>query len=304
MGCVTQKAELIEAYTQLKSARAVARKFGLHHKVVTTLLRDAGCTVLNASQVAYERRHRIELTPQALAVLDGLLLGDGHINRAGMFDMQVKSLSFVTEACEALTTAGIPSRVIPYGEYYACRSVATPDLLPVRARWYPKGIKHIPVDFNSTPTSWRMAFMGDGSLMPCGAFTNVACLHTQCFPKREVQMLVKFLRAQNIESNVQPVTIRRTSVHYILYICAASTAAFITWMGPPPSGDMAYKWNLRSAPVRTCKCCGDEFTPRTSHMVFCQESCGVKFNHPFYKRRAAATTWNSRGGARLKWEVA
>lgn len=237
-----------------------------------------------------------------MAVLDGLLLGDGHINRLGMFDMQVKSFNFAMEARDALNAAGVPSRVIPYGKYFSCRSVATPDILPVRERWYPGDKKHIPADFNSTPIAWRLAFMGDGSLMPCGAFTNVACLHTQCFKKKEVQLLVKFLRAQNVQSKVQTVSDKRDGVYYILYICAASTAAFIAWLGPPPSGDMAYKWELRSAPVRNCKCCGAEFTARTSHMVFCQASCGVKFNHPFYKRRAAASSWNSRGGVRLKFE--
>lgn len=155
-------------------------------------------------------RHReILLTEEAVELLDGLLLGDGslesptHSESRFALGQRVGREGWVHDVARRLGNNGIPSVVSNRGERgWELRTPKYRTLTRERLRWYPSGVKAVPVDVRLTPLSISQWYWGDG-LVENNGYRMGFC--TDSFAQEQVQFLASQLRFQyGLESVVRP----------------------------------------------------------------------------------------------------
>jgi len=154
---------------------------------------------------------------EQMGVLDGLLLGDGHIRQAslstGMLQVGISGtahLDWLLSVREALEPAGLSiypikvyqgfSRGKPF-QLVVLRSKAHPYLLQKRKEWYQDSRKIVPESLALTPITLAHWHMGDGTLV--GKYPYVV-LASGGFPMESVLRLKKKLSELGIDSTVPP----------------------------------------------------------------------------------------------------
>jgi transposase len=200
---------LITAYQAGTSALELARRYGCSLNVVLSRLREVGVRIRPAGE-----RHTVKelgLNPSKAArfkeIVDGLLLGDGCINNAGVLQVaqsvrRVGWLRAIMRLCSELeiacgmTPARAPKRV-SYIEGRPVRGGASrtfyahtyKETKEQRLRWYPHGTKRVPRDFVVTPLSVALWYCGDGT----GSKNGTMEFCTQGFLRADVCKLARRL---------------------------------------------------------------------------------------------------------------
>lgn len=124
--------------------------------------------------LSYTETH---LNEQIIEVIDGFLLGDGHIekpksNISARLNIKQKYQDFAEWMSLLLQPYQIPikhiqrydSRTNKYYQSYVGRSPSHPDIYKQYHRWYPNGVKIVPHDVRLTPQSVLIWYLGDGTL--------------------------------------------------------------------------------------------------------------------------------------------
>lgn len=145
-----------------------------------------------------------------LDLLDGLLLGDGSLEGSEksarlILNQTARNRDWVSQVFTALSAAGFPvavgdrrpSTMMIRGK--RCRRSAGVSLRTAyvaclgeqRVRWYPRGIKHVPVDVRLSPISIANWYYGDGTV-GCKGYHAKFC--TDSFTRRDVRRLVRQLK--------------------------------------------------------------------------------------------------------------
>lgn len=210
-------AELVERYEAGESASVLARSRGVSVWSVITRLRKAGIRIRSAEQ---QNRLQLDLSQENLEVflslVDGLMLGDGWIDRKGLLRLEQCSrrLGWVEQVQDALAGVGADSRIVPIpprvrkiggrevrsGGGHLLYTPAYAELKPQRRRWYPEGDKRVPADVRLTPLSLSHWFAGDGTSHEHGHL--FFC--TDGFPRQDVELLICALQGQvGIEARVK-----------------------------------------------------------------------------------------------------
>lgn len=136
-------------------------------------------------------------------LFDGLLLGDGHIERSGRFRIGQSGVHrpWIPILIKQLETFGIsasissvkPGRMVSKGKIYVRRgrdvltTRTTSWLKEQRFRWYKRGVKVIPQDVSLVPESLAAWLCGDG-ICAGGGYRIEFC--TDAFTKSEVLLLM------------------------------------------------------------------------------------------------------------------
>lgn len=179
---------------------------------------------LNATCRADRARPAFNWTDEMHEVVDGLLLGDGHLNRGSLIFSKSKGRTrgydqrqWVRAASQTLRQNGI--RVKVYQRASRVREVAGrtvhshPSLklytsvysnfVAETARWYPQGTKAVPKDVRLTPRSLAWWFMADGSTAWWGRDKRAPIknqvmlqLNTQAFSVSECDMLAARIHSE------------------------------------------------------------------------------------------------------------
>jgi len=160
-----------------------------------------------------QQRHLIE-------IVDGILLGDGWIDRKGLLRLEQSQAHapWLDSVADDLATLGASTKIVPiaprarYLEGREIRSsggslLYTPayvELQEQRKRWYPKDKKRVPEDVVLSPLSIAYWFCGDGTYDKQGAL--FFC--TNSFLKREAQQLAEGLTELGIRARCVPVPAR------------------------------------------------------------------------------------------------
>ena len=190
-----------------ENASRLARRHGCSVNVILHRLREAGATirmvgrrtpmVLGLSSVNHEA---------LLEIVDGLLLGDGSLDRSGPLRLTqcVRRAAWPRQVRRMLMEIGVPAKIIqtqPRTFWIGNQErrsnghtiVYTPafaELKSQRTRWYPSGKKIVPADIRITPLSVSLWFCGDGSY----AKTGVLQFCTQGFTRRDIDRLCLLLK--------------------------------------------------------------------------------------------------------------
>lgn len=142
-----------------------------------------------------------------LEVMDGLLLGDGSIDANGRLTLVqcISHKQWVDQIKQQLTDLGVvysdysfkfkgytTIRGKQYNQQRSCglRTHVIPFFKEQRLRWYPGGIKHVPLDVVLTPQSVSHWYAGDGTV-GCKGYHAKFC--TDGFSTIETQFLIKKL---------------------------------------------------------------------------------------------------------------
>lgn len=202
--------------------------------------------------------HLVNVQPislEAVAFLDGHLLGDGHITRPhdgcnARFGLHLASRfhDFALWAGDVLADCGIKS-------YNHCRSTsvfytaARAALTDMRQRWYPDGHKEIPKDLVLSPNGLAAWYLGDGSLIrrPRGVAVR---FYTNSFSFAEVEYLQGCLfDTFNIKTTIhrhRPGTSGWATNPFravpVLYIPQQEAPLLFEIMGSCPVLSLRHKW--------------------------------------------------------------
>ncbi|AGM11463.1 homing endonuclease with LAGLIDADG motif [Halogranum tailed virus 1] len=114
-----------------------------------------------------------ELSDEVIEIVTGILMGDGHIEKSGLFGVAVnekKYLQYVEEQFPdwLVTKSGVhpvSSETSVGGLQYRLRTVAHPSFKEMRDLWYPKGKKKFPLnEIEPTGTILKHWYATDGHL--------------------------------------------------------------------------------------------------------------------------------------------
>jgi hypothetical protein len=123
---------------------------------------------------------------------------------------------------------------------YKFRTINNKLFFDIYHRWYPIGIKIIPVDVIITPISTLIWYVGDGSLMNSRECQYIK-LSTHAFDKTQLEqnLLTKILKFNPLLINGDKPT------QFWVYIPRKCALNFLNWIGKCPVEEYTYKWNLR-----------------------------------------------------------
>ena len=177
--------DLIASYQAGESAVALSQRYSCNIWGVLNRLRKAGVEVRSASD-----QNRCELGPVATSafslveLVDGLVLGDGSIDRKGFLRLEQANVraSWVTHIQRLLEEVGCNSKIVPrpsrtrtiegrtvHGQAgVLLYTKAYPEMKDQRERWYPDGKRKVPQDLRLTPFNVAQWFSGDGTYGPQG----------------------------------------------------------------------------------------------------------------------------------------
>jgi len=209
---------LVKAYEGGESAASLARRFDANIWTILDRLRGAG--VLIRSRVEQNER-RLSLSraqaQELRALVDGLMLGDGHIDRKGLLRLSQARVrrGWLTDLAERLAGIGASSRIVRLPartrvldkreirstEGHLLYTPAYVELKAERRRWYPRGKKIVPEDVDLSPLALAYWLCGDGTYDKNGLLSFC----TNDFRKKEVAFLASRLTDLGIEARCVPV---------------------------------------------------------------------------------------------------
>jgi len=197
----------VSAYVAGQSALSISKEFGLSWQTVIRRVSEIGIPIRRTGRVP---PNELALPPETAArfreLVDGLLLGDGSIDRHGVLRLgqSVRHEEWVLGVKEDLEALGVPARV-GYGgptisklDGRVIKSrgsvyVYTPTFKETkeqRVRWYDGDVKRVPADVVLTPTSVALWFCGDGTNFGDGLLSFC----TDSFFEVDIDRLIMCLR--------------------------------------------------------------------------------------------------------------
>lgn len=202
----------------------------------------------------------IPLSPATLRMVDGMLLGDGHlvaikpplVNSGFAMHVSAEHNDFVGWVASYFLRDNIPfnkhTKPNSWPGSFACvlSTAKTKQFTVIRKRWYPTGLKIIPADLCLYPETVLAWYLGDGTLHSHAGVT----LCTNGFLQPDVELLQQLLLGVGIRSNLK-LHKRGSSgfsavekVDPLLYVPRGNgnLRAFFDFIGPCPVPSLAYKW--------------------------------------------------------------
>jgi hypothetical protein len=208
---------LVSAYEAGESAASLARRFKANIWTVLDRLRKAGARIRTGLE-QNERCLDLDATRMKVlrAIVDGLLLGDGSIDRKGLLRLEQARVrkGWLKEVATRLADLGATSKIVQIrarARILEGRKIKssgghllyTPAYIELKAereRWYPKGTKLVPGDVSFDPLALAYWFCGDGTYDKQGAL--FFC--TNGFLKKEVEVLAAGLVKLGVEARRIP----------------------------------------------------------------------------------------------------
>jgi hypothetical protein len=202
---------LVAGYQDGASAKELAHQHGVSVWTVLARLRSAGVEIrprrpekrLNLSKPD----HRV-----LVEIVDGLLLGDGSIDRKGSLRLEQARgrKGWLVEVQRILKAVDCSSRIVPIPprvrmlggreiESSGGALLYTPcyvELKKQRVRWYPKGEKRVPENIKMSPMVLAQWLAGDGTYDHSGRLRFC----TDGFRRKDVDLLIRALGVVGIQA--------------------------------------------------------------------------------------------------------
>ncbi len=198
-------AALIASYEAGESAMNAARRLNVSVWTIISRLRSCGVAIRSARE-QNARRLPHGLNARLIETLDGLLLGDGSIDRKGGFfriEQGVDRAEWIDELQAEFVSLGldvvatpmrsrermIEGRRVRYRGGVLLRTASYRELREVERRWYGQSGRTVPADLRLTPRAAALWFCGDGTYNSQGGLT----LCTQRYKRSDVDRLRQLL---------------------------------------------------------------------------------------------------------------
>lgn len=205
--------EVVRLYAQGLPLRQVGQALGVSTDRVHRIVRAQGVCRSRTEGIRRAKNRTVPMTPELRSLVDGLLLGDGHLTpsrsegkrgESSLILRQTEAHSeWVVAVQKALGNCGIQSTI----SKQPARTVVLANGKPLRmkpslrlrtqslrvmsderSRWYPSGIKAVPVDVALDEEAVVQWFLGDGSNSQ-----RLMKFATNCFAVEDVQRLAAAL---------------------------------------------------------------------------------------------------------------
>jgi|GEM_PF-389792 len=153
----------------------------------------------------------IPLSGLLIEFIEGELLGDGHISpvcehsHVACYRHESKYREYLEWLSDIFSSEGLDCYKIGEYEhrdekysniYYSLCTIGCVELMELRTRWYPNGVKIIPNDFVLTPIKMRQWFIGDGTK----TVHDAIILYTRGFDEDSINKLIVELKKINLEN--------------------------------------------------------------------------------------------------------
>lgn len=249
------------------SQNQIAQRVGLSQSMIQVLMKKYGITSRSRSEAEsgiknhfYGKRHSdesktkislknshgrnafISINEQQAQILDGLLLGDGHLdanNYSARYTHGGKHKEFLDNIKDTLPLGWGPLWFDPKWKCFHMKSHHTPSLSDFHKRWYSHRKKIVPRDIKLTKESLLYWYLSDGSIdfpnkkrFPNSKSFRIK-LSTDGFTSEDNQLLVQKLAEIGLESSLTSNRIRLTS---------SSSRKFLKMIGDTPVECYRYKW--------------------------------------------------------------
>jgi hypothetical protein len=245
--------KLIQEYVlKQKSISNLAKEFNVDSGTIRRYLQSHGITTRTTKEqvnISHPPKEFV-LTPEALAFIDGLLLGDASVpqrkngvkprvlsqacKHRGYLDYILKRLQDLDVECSPILSRWLDDTRCKnkgcWQNFLQTHHYRTFEFF--RERWYKTGKKRIPRDFKITPDCLLQCYLGDGN------FYREILLCLNDFPLEDLIFLKELLQK---EVNIQP-GIRCSSCGYMLKIKKSETARFLEYIKDCPVSCYTYKW--------------------------------------------------------------
>jgi hypothetical protein len=203
--------DVVALYEGGQSISQVATQMGWGYEKTRRQLRKAGAVIRSPGEgVSLARRAApFVVTPAVRPLVDGLLLGDGSIERGAFgsrlrLNQCVRHRPWVDMVMASLTNLGIEwgpvqgaeAEVKMAGQTYqrsasvGVRTRSYGYFTDEHDRWYPSGVKRVPRDVDLSPVSIAHWYFGDGMVGNKGYHAQFA---TDGFPVEDVELLIERL---------------------------------------------------------------------------------------------------------------
>lgn len=268
--------EIINLYIAGESTYALAAKFGLWNTQIGNIIRGKSWKVCsrpdNLQEIINERAKNSQfqkgrflnyqnslplLTKYQLEVLDGSLLGDGHLHLPGKngensyftkkqckefkeyvdwhykaFEVYSCSVGEIWSDDELYTENGKPKHrrtgiVELKGHYF--RSICHPYFTNLRSKWYFEGVKCIPEDLTLTPLTIAIWYCDDGSN---SLESRQITMSTESFTFKEVEFLQTKLETYSLFPHINKKTSASGKIQPLLKFSAKSYDGFLELIKP------------------------------------------------------------------------
>lgn len=244
------------------------------------------------------------MTDDLRALLDGLLLGDGHYSKlipGGLsccYQMAQREdrLEWLESVKKKFDGAGIVSKIdwrpskkslikatgkiVSGRPSHQLRAACYWSLKTERLRWYPEGKKIIPKDIDlSNPIVLAHWYMGDGGI---GSKKDSIAIATCCFSEEDLV----WARDQMIEKLKIVVSIGYMGRYPNLMMHARHAERFLSIIRPHVVSCFNYKVPVLWKPIQ-CVGCGNPIENRTGHATRCDNCCSTRESGERFQRAFA-----------------
>lgn len=194
----------------------------------------------DALSLGHQRnRAHVCLSTEELEVLDGLILGDGHLARdPGGYSARYahgekheETLASISKSLPSLSFSEIRN----YRGYFFFKSLCYSQLLPVWERWYGTGNNRVPLDLQLTPRICYWWFIGDGNISSSHYDIKLAA---DAYSDDCRLLLQRQFSCLGIKTGI-------VSGGRIL-LSAQDVPKFYEFIGPCRNPEYSHKWNYRS----------------------------------------------------------
>lgn len=228
-------------------------------------------------QVAAQRRWRrsMELPTTLLAILDGLVAGDGHLKGIYQtsYTMTSKYAEWIEHVGGLFQSAGL---MVHYYRQPSGNPTFTTHsyeaLTPFRRRWYTRRLKVLPIDMCLEPAALLYWYLGDGGLKTGqGGASYSAELSTYAFLPSSVVSV-----ARRIESSLglNEVRVYLAKAGPFISVSKRDTRAFLDYIGASPVRCYDYKW---AVPAHTSSRLGNLLECSPNELAQLDEAWRLKY---------------------------
>lgn len=191
---------------------------------------------------SHPKTKNIHITKEAKNVLNGLMLGDGHMernNQSGRYTQGCKYKEFLEHIQTVLPFEWTPLWHDKKWDCYHMKSHSSPTLLKIGKKWY-NGKKIVPNDIELTPKCVLYWYLSDGGLtfsnkkkFPKSKYYKIM-FATEGFEIEDCILLAEKLKKIGINCNV--LKSKRIGIH------SDSKETLLRYIGKSPVGCYEYKW--------------------------------------------------------------
>lgn len=253
----------VELYSQGLSLRDVGKTLGIGDAVVLKILKRNEIARRERGQaIALSKRNDIPIPETLQRIIDGELLGDGHITvgrHQSCFSYGTSQKEYAEWLGETFRQFGMP--LVGEGVYktnawdgsrrkrhvgYHFNTISTVQLHEQRQRWYGSGLKRVPADLNMSRETLLHWWIGDGSF---NKRKKYGWLATDSFSEKEVVGLSQQVN-NLLDTHIRAVPCRCRhkgveKIVYRIYIPRESLEEIWHFVGFPPTECYRYKWGLK-----------------------------------------------------------